>query len=403
MSHQNMTSMAPVSGGEATRRLLPFALMVFLGYLTVGLPLAVLPVEVHDVLGFGPVTVGWVMAVQSITTLLTRQFGGMVTDTRGPRPAVLAGTLLCAAASLVYGASVWARCPPAPALALLIAGRAVLGLGESLLITGVLAWAIGTVGPRYAGRAMVWVGIAMFGAIGIGGPLGTALMRMGGFGQVALAASILPLLACAQAAGMPPVAPHHGRRLAFFRVVGLIWPYGVSLALSTVGFGTMFAFLGLDYAARGWPGAPFGLTAFGIAYIAARLVFGGLPDRLGGRRVAVATIPLQTAGLVVLWLAPSPWIALAGCAIVGAGYSLTFPALGVEAARHVPPQNRGAAMGAYVAFVDIGLGLTGPLAGAVAGRFGYPAAFLFAAGASAWALISVLRLPAAQMVGHPET
>ncbi|KAA8433865.1 MFS transporter, partial [Acetobacter sp. DmW_125123] len=142
MNRQTSTTMAPVSGGEATRRLLPFAMMVFLGYLTVGLPLAVLPVHVHDRLGFGPVMVGWVMASQSIATLLTRQFGGVVTDTRGPRPAVLIGMLLCSLAALVYGASVWGDCSPEIALGLLFVGRAVLGLGESLLITGALTWCI---------------------------------------------------------------------------------------------------------------------------------------------------------------------------------------------------------------------------------------------------------------------
>lgn len=396
MNRQTSANMAPVSGGEATRRLLPFAVMVFLGYLTVGLPLAVLPVHVHDRLGFGPVVVGWVMASQSIATLLTRHFGGFVTDTRGSRLAVLIGMLLCSLAALIYGASVWGSCPPEIALLLLFGGRAILGLGESLLITGALSWCIGTVGTRYAGRAMVWVGIAMFGAIGGGAPLGSVLLKRDGFGAMALTAAILPLLACLLIKGIQPLPPHHGRRLGFFKVVGLIWPYGVGLALSTIGFGTMFAFLGLDYAARHWTGAPLGLMSFGASYVAARLVFGGLPDQLGGRRVARVTIPLQMAGLVILWLAPLPTIALAGCAVLGAGYSLTFPALGVEAVRHVPPQNRGAAMGAYVAFVDIGLGLAGPLAGMVAGQLGYPPVFLLGACASAVALIFVLRLPAQQ-------
>lgn len=281
-------------------------------------------------------------------------------------------------------------------MALLFVGRAVLGLGESLLITGALTWCIGMVGPRYAGRAMVWVGIAMFGAIGGGAPLGSVLLKQGGFGAMALAAAILPLLACLLMKGIEPLPPHRGRRLGFFKVVGLIWPYGTGLALSTIGFGTMFAFLGLDYAAHHWTGASLGLTSFGVSYVVARLIFGGLPDQLGGRRVALVTIPLQMVGLVILWLAPHPWVALAGCAVLGAGYSLTFPALGVEAVRHVPPQNRGAAMGAYVAFVDIGLGLAGPIAGMVAGRVGYPPVFLLGACASAVALTFVLRLPATQ-------
>jgi predicted MFS family arabinose efflux permease len=56
-----------------------------------------------------------------------------------------------------------------------------------------------------------------------------------------------------------------------------------------------------------------------------------------------------------------------------------FPALGVEALKRVPPANRGSAMGAFVAFLDIAYGLAGPAAGIVAGRFGYGAVYLLGA------------------------
>lgn len=389
----NRQAIAPLSRREATCCLLPFAMIVLLGYLTVGLPLAILPVYVHDYLGFGPMIVGWVMASQSIATLLTRQFSGFMADTRGSRLAVFNGMLLCSLSALLYAVSLWNHGLPKIALLLLFAGRAVLGFGESLLITGVLSWSLGRVGMRHAGRAMVWVGISMFSAIGGGAPLGSILLKQSGFGTVALLTAILPLLACVLMLKIEPIPPHNGRKIGFFKVVGLIWPYGVSLALNTIGFGALFAFLGLDYAAHHWTGASFGLTAFGAAYVIARLTFGGLPDRLGGQRVARVTIPLQIAGLVILWLAPLQWVAFTGCAILGAGYSLTFPALGVETIRHVPPQNRGAAMGAYVAFVDIGLGLAGPLSGMVVSQFGYPSAFLLGACASIVAFAFVLRLP----------
>ena len=45
--------------------------------------------------------------------------------------------------------------------------------------------------------------------------------------------------------------------------------------------------------------------------------------------------------------------------------------------------NRGTALGVYTAFADVSFFLTGPLAGAVIGIYGYASAFLFA-------LVSVL-------------
>ena len=58
---------------------------------------------------------------------------------------------------------------------------------------------------------------------------------------------------------------------------------------------------------------------------------------------------------------------------------MVFPALGVEAVNLVPASSRGAAVGAYSLFIDLSLGITGPLAGAVAAGFGFASIFLFAA------------------------
>jgi predicted MFS family arabinose efflux permease len=81
----------------------------------------------------------------------------------------------------------------------------------------------------------------------------------------------------------------------------------------------------------------------------------------------------------MLWLAPHPAVAFAGAILTGAGFALVFPSFGIEAVKQVPPASRGAALGAYAAFFDIGIAVGGPVAGFIAATFGYPAAF--AAGA----------------------
>jgi predicted MFS family arabinose efflux permease len=78
----------------------------------------------------------------------------------------------------------------------------------------------------------------------------------------------------------------------------------------------------------------------------------------------------------MLWGAFHEGLALAGALVTGLGCALIFPALGVEALKRVLPANRGSAMGAFVAFLDIAYGIGGPAAGLVAGRFGYATVYL---------------------------
>ena len=99
-----------------------------------------------------------------------------------------------------------------------------------------------------------------------------------------------------------------------------------------------------------------------------------------GAKVALVCVLIEVAGLLLIWQANSPIIAYAGAALAGFGYSLAFPGFGVEAVRRAPPQSRGAAMGAFVAFFDIAAGLTGPAAGAIAGAAGVNAVYLAGAG-----------------------
>jgi MFS family permease len=158
-------------------------------------------------------------------------------------------------------------------------------------------------------------------------------------------------------------------------VVRLIWLPGAGLSLSALGFGAIAAFAPLLFEQRAWPHAALAMTAFGAAFVLARLLFGGLPDRFGGARIAAASAAVATLGQLGLWFASSGTMAVAAAALTGLGFSLAFPSFGVEAIRRVPPQNRGVALGAYTACFDLTMGVGVPLLGMVVGTFGYSAAF----------------------------
>jgi MFS family permease len=145
-----------------------------------------------------------------------------------------------------------------------------------------------------------------------------------------------------------------------------------------VGYSVLATFVTLYYASRHWNGAALCLTAFGMAFIAARLVFIQTINRFGGFPVTMVCLAVESVGVVLLWRAASPWMAFAGAALTGFGHSLVYPALGVEAVRRVTQHNRGTALGVYTVFADVSFFMVGPIAGALIGSYGYPSAFLFA-------------------------
>jgi predicted MFS family arabinose efflux permease len=177
----------------------------------------------------------------------------------------------------------------------------------------------------------------------------------------------------------PAIPVVRGERMPFFSVFGRVAPFGLSLTLSSIGYGTLTTFITLFYVARGWEGAAWCLTVFGICFIVARLLFINAINRFGGFRSAIVCITVEILGLLLLWLAPDTTFALIGAGLTGFGLSLVYPALGVEAIKQVPNSSRGAGLSAYAVFFDLALAIAGPLMGAVALGMGYGWIFFFAA------------------------
>jgi MFS family permease len=375
-----------------TLQVVSIVLFTFIGYLNIGIPLAVLPGFVHTDLGYGAVLAGLVISVQYLATLLSRPYASRLIDNRGSKKAVIIGLFGCGLSGVFMLLAAWLQAAPGFSLTCLLLGRIVLGSAESLVGSGSIGWGIGRVGAAHTAKVISWNGIASYGALAIGAPGGVWLVAQLGLWSMGVAVMLLSALGIALAWRKVPAPIVSGERLPFMHVLGRVLPHGCGLALGGIGFGTIATFITLYFATQHWGDAALCLSIFGGCFIFARLLFGGMINRLGGFRVAIACLGVETLGLLLLWVAPSMEWAMAGAALSGFGFSLVFPALGVEAVNLVPAASRGAAVGAYSLFIDLSLGLTGPVAGAVASGFGFASIFLMAAIAAAAGLLLSLRL-----------
>jgi MFS family permease len=361
--------------------LLPIMAAVFIAFLVIGIAMPVLPLHVHQGLQLSTFIVGVVAGTQFAAAILSRVWAGRYADASGPKHAVIVGLVIAAAGGLFYLASLRFLSTPTVSVTILLLGRALLGMGESFIITGAQSWGLAVLGIQNTSKVLAWVGSAMFGAFAAGAPIGSALFGSYGFAAIALVTALLPLATLALIAPLGRVSPTAEVRTGLLKVMAAVWVPGIGAALSSVGFGAVIAFSALLFVARGWPAWP-GFTVFALAFILTRIALGHVPDRFGGAKVALMCVLVEAAGLVLMGLGPQFPLAVGGAALTGFGYSLVYPGLGVEAIRDVPAQSRGFAMGAYTAFLDVALGFGAPALGLLVNLTSLGTAFLIGAGAA---------------------
>ncbi|TGL13327.1 MFS transporter [Leptospira meyeri] len=351
------------------------ALIVLLGFFSVGIPIATLPALIKGTLGLSDVWLGIILGTQSLVTLVSRHHSGSLSDLKGPKVAVLRGLFFGVISGIVGLGVVYFQ--GVLGLVFLLVGRIILGYSESLLITGALSWGVGLVGPSNAGRVMAWSGMAMYAAIAISSPLGYLMVLQFGFQGGVVLAILFPIFAGIISYFVPAVPPAGSARIPFYQVVPKVWKQGMGLFFAAVCFAGIAGFSTLLFKERGWENAHWVMVIFGSAYVSARIFFAQTVDQYGGKRIALIFSAVAIFGQGLLWQANHSSLAFLGAALTGFGYSLVFPAFGVEAVKNMEAKFRGVALGAYVAFFDLALGVTGPLAGFVAKQFGYAAVYAF--------------------------
>src|SRR6266478_4852220 len=97
-----MTSQDHIGAPSITGPFATVMTVIFTGYLVIGIAMPVLPLHVHQGLGFNTFLVGLVAGSQFGASLISRFTAGHLADSRGAKRAVVTGLLAAGAAGLLY-------------------------------------------------------------------------------------------------------------------------------------------------------------------------------------------------------------------------------------------------------------------------------------------------------------
>jgi len=373
---QNESQPTPQKNVNLT--IVSFVAFTFFGYFTIGLTLAVLPEYLHGNLAFSTMIAGLVISLQYGATFLFRGYAGKIVDRRGPKPAVLMSMAGFIVSGVVLLAVAFLKDYRVLSLALLVVMRLVTGFSEGLVGASPINWAIFKVGSQHTAKAISYNGIGNYGALAAGAPLGVIISNNLGIGYIALLIIIIGVAGLIYANGkINIIGASKEAPQSFLYVLKKVTPYGLCLAAGGIGFGAISTFITLYYSYLHWSGAVICLSLFSSMFVLGRLIFAGAINQYGGMKTAIACLAMEVIGLSVIAMAVNPMFTFIGAGIAGLGFSLVFPSLGVEAVRLIPASSQGAALGNYGLFIDLSLGITGPLLGAISTGFGMNYLFPF--------------------------
>jgi MFS family permease len=345
------------------RPFLPLYGGIFFSLLGIGASLATVPFFVLRRLHGGNVAAGAAVAALSVAVVVARPTAGRLADRHGYKVVMLCGTVICVLAGLGYYT--------ANSLGVLLAIRLLHGAGEGTVYTAGAAWLVSLCPANRRGRVVGLYGICMWLGITLGTVAGTVAMRVWGFPAVWGFCAVAALAGFASVAGkQAPPRPQTGGGGGSLLPRAAVMP-GLSVSLAALGYAALAAFVSLHMLARGVSNGIAAFDAFGFTYIGVRLFIGNVPDRLGPRLVAFWSAIVEAAGLVIVALATSLVTVVIGGLVIGAGLSLLFPSLALLVINRAPDAQRGAALGAFTSFWDVGIAVGAPASGLIASLTNY--------------------------------
>ena len=333
-------------------------------------------------LGADPFQMGLVIAIAHIVAIAVRPTVGRWVDNRGRRPVALGGGVLALISALAYLQI--DRLGPA-----LYALRVLHGVALGALFSVLFTIAADVVPAQRRAQGIAIFGISGMLPLALGGLMGDLLLSGAGpspgpeaYARIFMAISTCAGLGLLASFPIPETRDPKVRPTRTYAAAASapelrsVWFIGLAFAFALAAF---FVFLKTYTIERGLSSLGEAFSWYAGVAIALRIFFGGLPERVGMKRVLFPALAASAAGLLLLSLAGSAWEVDLAAALCGAGHGFAFPIISALVVERARPEERGSAVSLFTALFDFGVLAGGPTLGWVVKNWSYGPMFAIAA------------------------
>lgn len=261
--------------------------------------------------------------------------------------------------------------------------RLVHGLGFGVATTLYATLAAAFIPANRRGEGLGYFGVGETIGISLGPFLGIWFMEQHGFEGVFGAGALfllfaifitwtvaVPLLPAEETKPRRQETPKESSPVDLFIEKRVLLQSGLALLLG-LSFGGILSFLALYAKEAAIPNVAYFFFVNATSGLVVRFVAGRIFDRKGPGMLIGASAVLCSAGTFVLAEASTTFSLICAAVLYGTGMGAAFPALQAWCINVVPLNRREHAMGTFLNFFDLGIGLGAVLLGVVAAATGY--------------------------------
>lgn len=350
-----------------------------------------LPLYLTDA-GYGTTAAGYLTAAFAIVAMLSRVFGGHLTD-RFPKTAVVA------AGCVLYGLGC-ALFPVFSGVGFLLLCRMLNGAGFSAATTASYAACADVCPQERVGEGIAYFGMAQNIASAFSAMLLLAILERWGypvsFRTSAAAGGAAALLALAARYRTKPAAPAEKKKFDprdYFEKSAL--PVGLTMFIVNLGFGIVGMYVTLFAVGRGYVNPGLFFTISTVVMMVTKAAAGRAGERIPSMAIIVGCSLIGAVGMALIALVNNEMVFYFAGVLYGIGSGANISRLDAEVYRRAPASRRGAATGTYMFFSDLSFGASGLLWGSLMDVLPHETVFLICAAvlvASAFAAPALLRI-----------